>query len=170
MFSESPENMSILLYKFKNESADSLIATNDRGEMLFDLREALHDLDDEGKKLADFYFSAQGVGLHEVFRNIIPSFFIINDKGEILDFVLTPGNTDDRKPLSGTNLLSRIHGKLFGDKGYISKTLFEQLFIFHGIYRWMCIDHSPRQSGCHIPKPGRNKIKKWDNGQRLSTL
>lgn len=55
--------------------------------------------------------------------------FIINDKGEILDFVLTPGNTDDRKPLSGTNLLSRIHGKLFGDKGYISKTLFEQLFI-----------------------------------------
>jgi len=55
--------------------------------------------------------------------------FIINDKGEILDFVLTPGNTDDRKPLSGTNLLSRIHGKLFGDKGYISKILFEQLFI-----------------------------------------
>ena len=55
--------------------------------------------------------------------------FIINDKGEILDFVLTPGNVEDRKPLSGTNLLSRIHGKLFGDKGYIPKTLFEQLFI-----------------------------------------
>ena len=59
--------------------------------------------------------------------------FIINDKGEILDFVLTTANTDDRKPLSGTNLLSRIHGKLFGDKGYISKTLFEQLFI-NGIH------------------------------------
>jgi hypothetical protein len=55
--------------------------------------------------------------------------FIINDKGKILDFVITPGNVDDRKPLSGTNMLSRIHGKLFGDKGYISKTLFEQLFI-----------------------------------------
>ena len=55
--------------------------------------------------------------------------FIINDKGEILDFVLTPGNVNDRNPLSGTNLLSRIHGKLFGDKGYISKTLFEQFFI-----------------------------------------
>lgn len=33
-----------------------------------------------------------------------------------LDFVLTPGNVDDRKPLTGTNLMSRIYGKLFGDK------------------------------------------------------
>lgn len=55
--------------------------------------------------------------------------FIINDKGEILDFVLTPGNIDDRKPLNETNILSRIYGKLFADKGYISQTLFEQLFI-----------------------------------------
>jgi hypothetical protein len=55
--------------------------------------------------------------------------FIINDKGEILDFVLTPGNVDDRDPLSGTNLLKKIYGKLFGDKGYISHSLFEKLFI-----------------------------------------
>ena len=55
--------------------------------------------------------------------------FVINDKGEILDFVLTSANTDDRKPLTGTNILSRIYGKLFGDKGYISQSLFEQLFI-----------------------------------------
>ena len=54
---------------------------------------------------------------------------IINDKGEILDFVHTPGNVDDRKPLVGTKLLSCIHGKLFGDKGYISQNLFLQLFI-----------------------------------------
>ncbi len=54
---------------------------------------------------------------------------VINDRGEILDFVLTPGNVDDRKPLTGTNLLSRIYGKLIGDKGYISQTIFEQLFI-----------------------------------------
>ena len=55
--------------------------------------------------------------------------FVINDRGEILDFVLTPGSVDDRKPLTGTNLLSRIYGKLFGDKGYISQSIFEQLFI-----------------------------------------
>ncbi|WP_311324562.1 IS982 family transposase [Capnocytophaga sputigena] len=54
---------------------------------------------------------------------------IINDKSEILDFIITPGNIDDRKPLSDMNLHKRIFGKLFGDKGYISKDLFEQLFI-----------------------------------------
>jgi hypothetical protein len=55
--------------------------------------------------------------------------FVINDKGEILDFVLTPGNVDDRHPLLGSNLLKKIYGKLFGDKGYISQSLFEKLFI-----------------------------------------
>ena len=55
--------------------------------------------------------------------------FIINDKGEILDFTLTPGNTDDRHPLWGDNLLKKIYGKLFGDKGYLSQPLFEKLFI-----------------------------------------
>ena len=54
---------------------------------------------------------------------------IINDKGEILDFIITPGNIDDRNPLSDINLHKRIFGKLFGAKGYISKDLFEQLFI-----------------------------------------
>ena len=54
---------------------------------------------------------------------------IINDKGEILDFIITPGNIDNRKPLSDMNLHKIIFGKLFGDKGYISKDLFEQLFI-----------------------------------------
>ena len=54
---------------------------------------------------------------------------IINDKGEILDFILTPGNVDDREPLKSIDLHKRIFGKLFGDKGYISKDLFEQLFV-----------------------------------------
>ncbi len=55
--------------------------------------------------------------------------FVINDKGEILDFVLTPGNVDDRHPLLGSNLLQKIYGKLYVDKGYISQSLFEKLFI-----------------------------------------
>ena len=54
---------------------------------------------------------------------------IINDKGEILDFILTPGNVDDREPLKNMELHKRVFGKLFGDKGYISKDLFEQLFV-----------------------------------------
>ena len=54
---------------------------------------------------------------------------IINDRGEILDFILTPGNVDDREPLKSMELHKRIFGKLFGDKGYIGKDLFEQLFV-----------------------------------------
>ncbi len=54
---------------------------------------------------------------------------IINDKGEILDFMLTQGNVDDREPLKNKSFYKKIFGKLFGDKGYISQTLFEQLFI-----------------------------------------
>jgi hypothetical protein len=54
---------------------------------------------------------------------------IINDRGEILDFMLTQGNVDDREPLKQKSFHDKIFGKLFGDKGYICKTLFEQLFI-----------------------------------------
>ena len=75
--------------------------------------------------------------------------FVINDKGEILDFVLTPGNVDDRKPLTGTNLMSRIYGKLFGDKGYISQSLFEQLFI-DGVHLITKLRKNMKNSLMHI--------------------
>ena len=51
---------------------------------------------------------------------------IINDKGELLAFKLTPGNTDDRKPVP--EMSNDIIGKLFGDRGYISQELFEKLY------------------------------------------
>ena len=54
---------------------------------------------------------------------------IVNDKGEIINFVITPGNVDDRQPLKDLNFLKKVSGKLFADKGYISKELFETLFV-----------------------------------------
>ena len=54
---------------------------------------------------------------------------IINDKGEILNFMITQGNVDDREPISTGNLLKEIFGKLFGDKGYISEKLTNALFV-----------------------------------------
>lgn len=54
---------------------------------------------------------------------------IVNDKGEILDFMLTQGNVDDRDPLKNYNFHKRVFGKIYGDKGYIGKDLFEQLFV-----------------------------------------
>lgn len=58
---------------------------------------------------------------------------VVNDRGELLAFCLTPGNTDDRQPVP--RLVHRLFGRLFGDKGYISAPLAEQLFLGHGLRR-----------------------------------
>ena len=50
---------------------------------------------------------------------------VINEQGELLAFYLSPGNLDDRKPVP--KLTKRLFGKLFGDKGYISQPLFDEL-------------------------------------------
>ena len=54
---------------------------------------------------------------------------IINDRGEIIQWMLTPGNVDDREPLKNDRFTKKLFGKLFADRGYISQSLFEQLFI-----------------------------------------
>ena len=50
---------------------------------------------------------------------------VVNDRGEILAFQLTPGNVDDRAPVP--TLSKDLIGKLFADKGYISKALQAEL-------------------------------------------
>ena len=50
---------------------------------------------------------------------------VVNDRGELLNVMLTPGNTDDRKPV--LDLLSGLAGKVFADKGYVKKELAQQL-------------------------------------------
>ena len=50
---------------------------------------------------------------------------IINHLGEIVAVKLTEGNVDDRKPVP--DMVSALSGKLYGDKGYLSKALSEDL-------------------------------------------
>ena len=54
---------------------------------------------------------------------------IVNDSGEIINFALTEANVDDRQPIISGKLLKEIWGKLFGDRGYISQSLFQTLFV-----------------------------------------
>ena len=54
---------------------------------------------------------------------------IINDKGEILSFVITQGNVDDREPLNSESFIKSVFGKLYADRGYISQTLRDILFV-----------------------------------------
>lgn len=82
---------------------------------------------------------ARRINSHKVFKNMAKRgksstgwfygfklHFIINEKGEILSYMITAGNTDDRIPVP--ELSKDLFGKLFGDKGYISQDLFAKLF------------------------------------------
>jgi hypothetical protein len=44
---------------------------------------------------------------------------VVDDKGEIISFMITRGKVDDRTPVP--TLVKNYRGKLFGDKGYVSK-------------------------------------------------
>ncbi len=68
---------------------------------------------------------------------------IVNERGEIINFVITQGNCDDREPLKSDAFLKKIYGKLYGDKGYLSKDLAKTLFI----------------DGIHLITGIRNKMK-----------
>ena len=50
---------------------------------------------------------------------------VVNDTGELLACCLTSGNVDDRTPVP--HLVKELFGKLFGDKGYLSQPLHDQL-------------------------------------------
>lgn len=56
---------------------------------------------------------------------------VVNDRGELLNLILTPGNVDDRKPVP--KLAKELFGRLFGDKGYLSQSLFEFLLDTFGV-------------------------------------
>lgn len=68
-----------------------------------------------GKSTMGWYF---GFKLH----------LICNERGEILNFMLTKANVDDRDTNVFNRLSDNVFGKLFADKGYISHGLFERLF------------------------------------------
>jgi transposase len=71
-----------------------------------------------GKTSVDWFF---GFKLH----------LVVNDRGELLNIILTPGNTDDRTPVA--KLVQQLFGKVFADKGYVSQKLAKQLLETAGI-------------------------------------
>ncbi len=53
---------------------------------------------------------------------------LCNEKGELINFVLTRANVDDRNEAVIDTLTDRVFGKLYADKGYISQSLFGHLW------------------------------------------
>ncbi len=72
-----------------------------------------------GKTSVDWFF---GFKLH----------LVVNELGELLNITLTPGNTDDRRPVP--ELLADLFGQVFADRGYVSQALAQQLFQAYGIH------------------------------------
>ena len=75
---------------------------------------------------------------HKVFKDIAPRgktslgwfygfklHLVVNECGGIVNFAITPGNVDDRRPVP--QLAQNLTGWLFGDKGYVSQPLAAQL-------------------------------------------
>jgi hypothetical protein len=69
--------------------------------------------------------------------------FIINDKRELLNFVITQANVDDRESLKNPKFVNKIKGKIYANKGYIGQKLIELLFI----------------NGLHLTTSIRNNMK-----------
>jgi len=70
-------------------------------------------------------------GLAQIGKTTMGWFFgfklhlLINDRGGLLGYRLTEGNVDDRVVVDA--MTDGLFGKLFGDKGYVSQSLFEKL-------------------------------------------
>lgn len=73
---------------------------------------------------------------------------VCNDKGEIIEFLLTPENVDDRKRIKNKSFNEKIFGKIYGDIDYLGKYLFDQLFV----------------DGIHLITKVRKNMKKKSNG------
>jgi hypothetical protein len=100
----------------------------------------------QGKQTGKYYIDSTPLPVchnlrifrHKVFKNLAKRgktstgwFFgfklhlAVNDQGELMTFKLTAGNVDDRKVVG--SLTKHLEGWLFGDKGYLSKSLAESL-------------------------------------------
>jgi len=77
------------------------------------------NLAQRGKTSVDWFF---GFKLH----------LVVNERGELLNVILTPGNVDDRKPIP--EILANIFGTVFADRGYVSAKLATQLLEDFGIH------------------------------------
>ena len=74
---------------------------------------------------------------------------VVNDRGELLAFQITPGNVDDRRPVA--ELTQGLVGRLVGDRGYISRELFKVSMV-NVLAALVAYTHQPRKSSLNLSK------------------
>lgn len=106
-----------LLKSLEGEVTEYLFIDSTPMAVCHNLREKRHKtfkgLAAKGKTSTGWFF---GMKLHIIF----------NTKGEIIRLTITPGNVNDRTPVP--HMVENLTATLIGDKGYLSKKLFQQLF------------------------------------------
>ena len=99
-------------------------------------------------------------GIAEIGKSTVGWFYgfklhlIINEKGEVLNFALSKGNVDDRNEQVVINMTENLFGKIFADRGYISKKLFKMLF----------------SNGMHLFTEIRNNMKNHVNDSKKQNI
>lgn len=106
-----------LLKSLEGEVTEYVFIDSTPMAVCHNLREKKHKtfkgLATKGRTSTGWFF---GMKLHMIF----------NTKGEIVRLSITPGNVNDRKPVP--QLVKDLIATLIGDKGYLSKKLFQELF------------------------------------------
>lgn len=106
-----------LLKSLSGEITEYLFIDSTPMAVCHNLRERQHKvfkgLAAKGKTSTGWFF---GLKIHLIF----------NIHGEIVRLAITPGNVNDKTPV--TEMVKGITAKLIGDKGYLSQKLFSELF------------------------------------------
>lgn len=108
---------SILIHALRGEETGLYFADSTKLAVCHNRRisrhRVFHGLAARGKTTMGWFF---GFKLH----------IIVNDRAEIMAVKITRGNDDDRNPIK--TMTAGLKGKLYADKGYISKSLFADLW------------------------------------------